>query len=494
MRTSLRLVLACVLSSQVGVGVPFAGAQLVELDSFDGGTGELASMAFDAVQDRVWAHGSFDTNLLAFDRAGTPLPAIARPGESSNDIDIEVAPEPLTLGTTMLPAGTVLIVNGETGTADVYAVDPSDGSVLETLVTAFGNDHVVGGAWHPQRDTLFLVADQHDSTPSTIAEIDPTTGDVLNSFTATITINFGDLDVDVTTGNLLLVSSVVAAMRELTPTGVLVQDHPWPLGVGAISGLGIDEGRNELWVSSTSGTIHRLGLGMPTTTSTTTTSVSTTSTTTTTVVTSTTTFPTTSTAPPVSTSTTSTAPPTSTSTSSTTSTTSTTLAEAAIFLPGKKLLVKRKKSGLHRLQVLAKDAAIAPATPCEVDGELVVESVGAGSAPRRFPLDASLWKAINKKRPEKGCKYRNGPVVATVQIKTGKALKVVANADDLGVPLPTDPRPVRIEVRHGTARHCLEFGGAKGQHKADKKLLAKTAPPATVCPAGEGASTQARAR
>lgn len=160
----------------------------------------------------------------------------------------------------------------------------------------------------------------------------------------------------------------------------------------------------------------------------------------------------------------------------------TTLAGTTVFPPGKKLQVKQKKSGAQRLQLLAKDAKIAAALPCEVDGELVIEAVGAGAPPRTFGLDAALWKPIRAPKPERGCKYRKGPIVATVQIKTGKALKIVANADDLGVPLATDPRPVRVEVRHGDRRSCFEFGGTKGSHKADKKLLAKNAGPATACP------------
>jgi hypothetical protein len=175
-------------------------------------------------------------------------------------------------------------------------------------------------------------------------------------------------------------------------------------------------------------------------------------------------------------------------------TTTTTLPGTALLLPAKKLLVKQKKSGAQRLQLLAKDAAISAATPCEVDGELLIDAVGAGTTaqpfapPRRFVLDAALWKPIKAKKPEKGCRYRKGPVVATVQIKTGKMLKVVANGDDLGVPLATDPRPVRIEVRHGDVRHCFELGGEKGQHLPDKKLLAKNAAPATVCPASASPS------
>jgi hypothetical protein len=175
---------------------------------------------------------------------------------------------------------------------------------------------------------------------------------------------------------------------------------------------------------------------------------------------------------------------------STSSTTSTTLGGTTIFPEGTKLLVKQKKSGRQRLQLIAKGPEIAtdPGAdpPCQVDGALVIEAMGAGAPPTTFPLDAALWRPIRRKKPEAGCKYRKGPVVATVQIKAGKMLKVVANADDLGIPLATDPRPVRISVRHGEVVHCFEFGGVKWRHRPNKKLLARRASPAATCPGQPG--------
>ena len=153
-----------------------------------------------------------------------------------------------------------------------------------------------------------------------------------------------------------------------------------------------------------------------------------------------------------------------------------------MFPPGTKLLVKKKKSGEQRLQLIAKGSEMAAALPCEVDGELVIEAVGAGAPVQRFVLEASSWKPLKAKKPEKGCKYRKGAVAASVRIKSGKMLKVIANAEDLGIPLATDPRPIRLELRHGDVRHCFEFGGI-GKHKANKKLLAKKADPAAACPA-----------
>ena len=85
----------------------------------------------------------------------------------------------------------------------------------------------------------------------------------------------------------------------------------------------------------------------------------------------------------------------------------------------------------QRLTLLVKDAAVAAAQPCEANGELVIASVGVGAPSARFALDAALWGPIKAKRPEKGCRYRKGPVALTVLLKAGKGLKVVADGADL---------------------------------------------------------------
>jgi hypothetical protein len=171
-----------------------------------------------------------------------------------------------------------------------------------------------------------------------------------------------------------------------------------------------------------------------------------------------------------------------TNTTATSTTTSTTLPGEATLLPGRKLRVKQTQAGDQRFMLVVKDAALAAPVPCAVDGELVIEALGAGGTVRRIPLLAQLWKPLKARRPERGCKYRRGPIAATVLVKAGRMLKVVARADDLGVPLATDPRPVRIEVRHGATRHCVEFGGEKGTHRPNRTLIAKRAPTATGCP------------
>lgn len=195
------------------------------------------------------------------------------------------------------------------------------------------------------------------------------------------------------------------------------------------------------------------------------------------------------TAPSSTTSTTGTTVPTSSTTTSTstvtsTSTTTTTPPGTTVFPQGTKLLVKQKKSGAQRLKLLAKDPAVQASPPCDAAGELVVQATGAGALARRWDLDPIYWKPIKAKTPEKGCKYRKGPVVVTVLVKAGNLLKLTAQADDLGIPLDADPRPVQIELRHGDVRHCLDFGG-DGKHVIGKKLLSKLADPAASCPGAD---------
>lgn len=230
--------------------------------------GSIVGIGFDAQSDSVWIYGSSGASLRSYDRSGVFQSAIDRPGESADDFDISFTTQSLSLGSSTIPAGSLLAINGESGTADVYAVDPSTGAIVSSLATGFGNSHVVGGAYHNSRGSLFLVQDRQASSAalrSLIAEVDPISGAVLNTFgtgSATFTINFGDLEINRATGNLYLVSSDEDTIRVLTPTGGFVEEITLPGTLGALSGIAFDEARGEAWVSSTNGIVYRLG-GLP---------------------------------------------------------------------------------------------------------------------------------------------------------------------------------------------------------------------------------------
>ncbi|MDX1421294.1 MAG: T9SS type A sorting domain-containing protein [Rubricoccaceae bacterium] len=241
-----------------------ASAQITLLSSFNPPEiGGLCGLGFDPVGDVLWVYDCSDDEVVSYSTDGTFLGTAPRPGESANDVDVEIAPELLTLNATTIPAGTVLFINGESGPAEIYAIDPDTGTVLDTLATGFGVSHVVGGAYSSLRDTFFLVQDNVPGAEdeNRIAEIDPVTGAVLNTFQigATFNVSFGDLEVSTVTGNLFVVSSIEARIAEYEPDGTFVAYHDLPGGVSSLSGIGLDCAQEEAWVSNTSGVIYQLG-------------------------------------------------------------------------------------------------------------------------------------------------------------------------------------------------------------------------------------------
>ena len=147
---------------------------------------------------------------------------------------------------------------------------------------------------------------------------------------------------------------------------------------------------------------------------------------------------------------------------------------------GQRLAVWQTRAGPQRLVLVSRDAAIQPHAPCEVDGELVIESRGPSEPPRRFPLEPGGWRPLHPERPERGCRYDGGPVVQKVRLQTGR-LHLTALADDLGVPLGDDPTPVRIRLRHGERNYCFTFGG-EVTHRSGRRVVARDAPTAQACP------------
>jgi hypothetical protein len=116
-------------------------------------------------------------------------------------------------------------------------------------------------------------------------------------------------------------------------------------------------------------------------------------------------------------------------------------------------------------------------------GSLRVTAVGGDGFDESYPLAASAWRPLRKKKPEKGVRYKNksGPVRVVV-IKSGKRLLVKGKGEGLGHSLASEPDVVQVELQLGTRHFCLEFGGS-GPFKAGKKLLRRKAPVASGCPA-----------
>ncbi len=236
---------------------------IILLSSFNpSGTTTLCGIGFDPDSSDVWTYGCSDATIQRYSTGGTLLGSVNAAGGSANDVDVEVAPEDLTLNTGNISKGQLLFVNGESGVAEIYAYSKTTGLVTDTLISTFGNSHVVGGAYHELRNTFFLIQDNVPgiADENKIAEIHPVTGATLNTFQTTgfFNISYGDIEVGAN-GNLFLVSSVESGIAEFTPTGTFVKIHALPAGVNDLSGIALDCASGSAWVCSNAGVVYKLG-------------------------------------------------------------------------------------------------------------------------------------------------------------------------------------------------------------------------------------------
>ncbi len=243
---------------------PVASAQITLESSFDPSEdGSLCGIGWDGTTGNVWVYTCSGASINGYAPDGTLVGSVPRPGESANDVDLTFANVDLTLGTTAIPAGTLLFINGESGPADIYAMDPATGAVIDTLATAFGVSHVVGGGYHAGRDAFFLVQDRvpGGETANRVAEVSPVTGDTVRTFQTTpdFDVNYGDLDAAPDDDRLFAVSSIETTIAEFTPEGEFVTEHALPGGVSGLSGIALDCDASEAWVAGMNGTVWRLG-------------------------------------------------------------------------------------------------------------------------------------------------------------------------------------------------------------------------------------------
>lgn len=231
------------------------------------GAGGIVGMAIDGNSETLWTYGSFAGEINALNLSGELQSTITRPGGSANDVDLEIAPVAFGMDAFNVPAGSLLFIDGETDAAEIYAVDPADGTVIASVDAQFGASHVIGGAYSVARGSFFLAQDRQTSDASLrnlIAEVDPETGAVLNTFQTTtaqfdFTINFGDIEVNNSDGNLYIVSSDETAILVLDPaTGALVTLIDYPSGVSGSAAIAIDDQTGDIWLATSGGVISRL--------------------------------------------------------------------------------------------------------------------------------------------------------------------------------------------------------------------------------------------
>ncbi|MDN4501913.1 Ig-like domain-containing protein [Alteromonadaceae bacterium BrNp21-10] len=240
--------------------VLLAGDVLSVRNPLTPGLGQLVALGVDEYRQLLYFYPSFGNEIVVFDRSGTQLSTFPMQGESANDVDIDVAPVAFQLGNINIPQGSVLLFNGETGVTEIYAVDPQTGNLLTQLVTEFGASHVVGGTYNPVTGTFFLIQDNVPGIGgNSVAEIDPKSGAVLNSFgISPFNVSFGDIESNSSTGNLYLVSNVDNRIAEFSIDGVLLRTLPLPVGVSSISGIAVSAKGSRIWLASTSGNAYEV--------------------------------------------------------------------------------------------------------------------------------------------------------------------------------------------------------------------------------------------
>lgn len=242
--------------------VSVAHAQLsVEFTFNPSQTGSTCALTGDS---DVWVYGCFGTTIDRYASDGTHIASIPAPGGSANDVDLDIVSQPMTLGTSAVPAGSLLFFDGESGVCEVYAVDSATGAVIGSLATGFGSSHVVGGAYDAATDSLFLLQDNvpGGTLANQVAQVDPISGAILSTFhtsAAGFNVSYGDLDVSSTNGHLYLVSSIESRIGVFSTSGALLSSLPLPPGVGSLSGIGIDDLTGGAWVCSNGGVVWRLG-------------------------------------------------------------------------------------------------------------------------------------------------------------------------------------------------------------------------------------------
>lgn len=241
-----------------------ASAQLSILTQFNpSNTGGTCGIAYNAPDGEIMVIGCSASVIDRYAEDGTFLSSADVIGEGANDVDIDMSPAALVMNGTDVAQGQLLLVNGETGVAEIYAIDEVTNQVIDTLATGFGASHVVGRSYHPQRGTFFLVQDKvpGGSPANRIAEVDAATGDTLQTFSTMpeFQVDYGDLDISPVSGHLFVVSSDESGIAEFTPEGVFVTEHPLPSGVSSLSGIALDNDLEGAWVCNTSGMVFKLG-------------------------------------------------------------------------------------------------------------------------------------------------------------------------------------------------------------------------------------------
>jgi outer membrane protein assembly factor BamB len=178
-----------------------------------------------------------------------------------NYAGMQIVGAAMTLGSTAVPAGSMLVFNGYVSPDRVAAINPATGAVLASLALD-GNYDLTAGVYDATSGHLFIT--EHNGPGNRIVELNAATGAQVNAFTLPFNVqSWSGLAIDPVSHNLWVGSySTVGRIYEITRAGVEVRHVDLAAqGIDAneISGLAFGPD-GKLYVGSTQGVVYRIVL------------------------------------------------------------------------------------------------------------------------------------------------------------------------------------------------------------------------------------------
>jgi len=168
--------------------------------------------------------------------------------------DLQVVQAPFTLGATNVPAGSLLMFNGQATADRVIAVDPATGLPIASLTLAT-NYNLTAGVFNAATGSLFVL-DRSTGTHR-IVEVSAVDGTEIAGFNAPINATDSGLAIDPVTGHLWYGSDQSADLIEVSTTGTVLRSiNRLQQGMASseLTGLAFD-GAGRLLASSNQGRV-----------------------------------------------------------------------------------------------------------------------------------------------------------------------------------------------------------------------------------------------
>ena len=241
-----------------GTSAPFATTEA------NPGLGYLRDVAVNRTDGSVWVIDNANpARVLKIDPAtGATLLTVtltdadfgsAYPGYGEG---LSIAQVAFKLGSTTVPAGSVLLFNAAPNPDRVIAIDPSTGNVISSLVVV-GNYDSTGGTFDPSTGHLWMI--NRNVSPARIVEVDPVSGAELSSFVSFSNGETG-LTLDPTNNTLWYGVDGSGQLYNYSKTGTLlrvVQTTLQSVTANAVTGIAFDA-QNNMILSSSEGVLYKV--------------------------------------------------------------------------------------------------------------------------------------------------------------------------------------------------------------------------------------------